>query len=245
MNVLVIGVNGLMGQTLVKDLEALNLNYQGINPKTIQSIKDFDGGEAFDVIIDFSHPSIYPILLDYAIKHNKPLVIGTTGLNETIEKAILKASQSIPIFKSANLSYGVNILNQILKDYMKALEVGYDIEIIEQHHNQKIDAPSGTALLLKEGMEKASNKPYKTVCDRSKTQEKRTQNEIGIHAIRGGNIVGDHTVMFAGENDQLMFTHKAQSKHLFTKGAIKAAQYIIQKKPGLYSMETLIKESRG
>lgn len=245
MNVLVIGINGLMGQTLVKDLEAFNIDYQGIDPKTIHSIDDFKTKHTVDVIIDFSHPDIYPLLLEYAINEQTPLVIGTTGLSDAINHSIQNASQAIPIFQSANMSYGVNLLNQILKDYMKALEDGYDIEIIEKHHNQKIDAPSGTALLLKESMESSSNKTYQTTYDRSKTRNKRTPNEIGVHALRGGNIVGDHTVIFAGENDQLMFTHHAQSKHLFTKGAIKAAQYIIQKNPGLYSMETLIKESRG
>lgn len=245
MNVLVFGITGAMGQTLKKDLNDLGLSYEGIDPQSCSTVACFEAVKIPDVIIDFSHPDATALLTQYATTHHIPLVIGTTGHSTEAQQFITKASQTIPVFQSANMAYGVNLLNQILKEYTKALEQAYDIEIIEKHHNQKIDSPSGTALLLKNTMIDSSNTPYTINTQRMTQRIKRSANEIGIHAVRGGSITGEHTVIFAGVNDTIELTHKAHNKHLFTRGAIQAASYITQKDKGLYSMDHLIKERRG
>ncbi len=204
--------------------------------------------ENADVIIDFSYAGAVPLLLDYSVKSKIPAVICTTGLTEQTMEKINEAAKSVAIFKSANMSLGVNLLVSILKKYSKSLyESGFDIEIIEKHHREKLDAPSGTAILLADSI-KSSLSEENTLdynYDRSKVMEKRKREEIGISAVRGGTIVGEHEVIFAGKDEVMSFSHQAQSKELFAVGALKAAKFLAFKGAGLYDMELLVSDIVG
>lgn len=197
---------------------------------------------AGDVIIDFSHPSVLADLLLYATENKVPCVICTTGLNDSQKTDIQNASKSIPVFFSANMSIGVNLISELAKKAAKVLQGDFDIEIVEMHHNQKIDAPSGTALMLADSIsEVLSDKPVYEF-DRHSKRIKRTKNEIGIHAVRGGTIVGEHEIIFAGNDEVITISHSARSKQLFATGSVNAAKYIKNKAPGMYSMTDMINE---
>lgn len=193
-----------------------------------------------DAIIDFSHPSALLPLLDYAVKHSTPAVISTTGLNDEMIAAIHEAAKSIPVFFSANMSIGVNLLCELAKSAAAVLGKSFDIEIIEQHHNQKIDAPSGTALMLADSISTALSEPPRYTYDRHSQRKKREKNEIGIHSVRGGTIVGDHEIIFAGNDEVISLRHTAQSKDIFAEGSINAALFLCGKEPGLYTMKDLV-----
>lgn len=197
--------------------------------------------ESADALIDFSHHSAIETLLSYAKNKNLPIVIATTGHTEKENEAIITASEKIPVFRSANMSLGINLVAQLIKKAAVTLQ-GFDIEIIEKHHNQKLDAPSGTALLLADNICEALDDKLTYKYDRSKKKEKRCSKEIGIHAVRGGNIVGDHEVLFAGTNEAISISHSAFSRDVFASGALHAAEFIKGKTPGLYSMSDLICE---
>lgn len=193
-----------------------------------------------DVIIDFSHPDLLDSLLKYAINEKVPIVICTTGLScEQIEK-INRASKIIPIFYSGNMSLGINLLIALAKKAATVLGNEFDVEIIEKHHNQKIDAPSGTALMLADAISNSLNPCPKYVYDRHIKREKRSNNEIGIHSVRGGTIVGEHEIIFAGHNETIKLSHSAQSKEVFAAGALNAALFLANKEPGLYNMSDLL-----
>lgn len=196
--------------------------------------------ENCDVIIDFSHPSSLDSVLEYATRTKTTLVIATTGYNEEELDKIKEASKEIAIFHSSNMSLGVNVLLKLVKDAAKALD-GFDIEIIEKHHNKKVDAPSGTALMIANSIKEVLPQ-IEYNYGRYGRDAKRKENELGIHAIRGGTIVGDHDVIFAGNNEIIEISHKAQSKEVFAQGAIKAAKYIVTKQPGYYNMNDMISE---
>ena len=166
-----------------------------------------------------------------------PAVIATTGLGEKHKKLIEKASGSIPVLLSANTSLGVNLLIDLVKRATKILSETFDIEIVEKHHNQKIDAPSGTALAIADAINSALDNKMKYVYDRHSTMQKRTRDEIGIHSVRGGTIAGEHSVIFAGTDEIIELKHTAISKDLFAAGALKAAQFLYNKSPGYYKME--------
>lgn len=196
-----------------------------------------------DVIIDFSVANATDKIIDYAVKREMPLVICTTGLFEDTLLNIEKASKKIAIFKSANMSLGINLVANLIKKAVNILgENGFDIEIIEKHHNQKIDAPSGTALLLADSINDEVANKYNYVYDRSKVREKRNDKEIGISSIRGGNIVGEHSVIFAGKDETIEFTHIANSKEIFAVGAVKASKFIKNKKSGVYDMQSIMEK---
>ena len=195
--------------------------------------------EKVDVIIDFSVPVATFRILEYAKKNKIPIVIATTGLTEEQKQKIKEYSKAIPIFQSANMSYDINLMKRIVADVAKNL-CGTDIEIIETHHNRKIDAPSGTALLLADSINEALGNSMEYNFNRFQNREKRKKNEIGFSSIRGGNIVGEHTVCFFGENDCLEITHKAYSRGLFAEGALKGAEYIVNKENGYYTMDEII-----
>lgn len=199
---------------------------------------DFDG-EA-DVIIDFSHPSAFEGILAYAKKRKLPIVIATTGLSAEQKDEMKKAAKEIPLFFSANMSLGINLLISLAKKATALLEGNFDIEIEERHHNQKIDAPSGTALAIADAISDTLTPPAEYVYDRHSVRRKRKKQEIGIHAIRGGTIVGDHTVIFAGNDEVIELKHSAASKEVFAVGAVKAAKFLIGKNAGMYNMEDLI-----
>lgn len=194
-----------------------------------------------DVIIDFSNPAILPSLLQYAQIKKVPLVLCTTGYNKAQVETIKRVSTEVPIFYSGNMSIGVNLLIELSKKAAKILGNNFDVEIIEKHHNQKIDAPSGTALMIADGISSAINDNMHYVYDRHSQRKKRELNEIGIHSVRAGTIVGEHEVIFAGKNEMISLTHTAQSKEIFAIGAVNAAIYLKNKPAGLYDMGDLLK----
>lgn len=195
-----------------------------------------------DVIIDFSHPSVLASLLEYCKKNKMPAVIATTGLSDEQKKEIEDTSKEVPMFFSANMSIGVNLISELAAKAARVLEGSFDIEIVEAHHNQKIDAPSGTALMLADSISDAlTNKPTYEF-DRHSKRAKRDPNEIGIHSIRGGTIVGEHEVIFAGLDEIITISHSARSKDLFAVGAVNAAAFLKGKPAGMYSMKQLVDE---
>ncbi len=194
-----------------------------------------------DVIIDFSHPSLTDKILDYAAEKKVPAVICTTGLSSDQVSRIEYESKNIPIFFSANMSLGVNLIMDLVQRAAKILEDDFDIEIIEKHHNQKLDAPSGTALAIADAVSEAVSYTPEYVYDRHSVRKKRDSREIGIHAVRGGSIVGEHSVIFAGNDEVIEIKHSATSKEVFAVGAVSASEFLKDKAPGLYTMKDLVK----
>lgn len=203
--------------------------------------KSFDDVKTIpDVIIDFSHVSVLDSLLQFATKNNVPVILATTGYSAEQIAKIKDTADKIPVFFTANMSLGVNLLCSLAKSAAKILGDNFDIEIIEKHHNQKIDAPSGTALMLANAVNDVCNDKYTYEYDRHSKRQKRTKNEIGIHAIRGGTIVGEHDVIFAGHDEVITLSHSAQSKEVFAAGAVKAAKFIVGNSAGLYDMGSIL-----
>lgn len=244
------GCNGRMGQMItaliksddkieiVAGVDAYN-EIQNTYP-VFPSIENCDV-EA-DVVIDFSNAGAVDGLLDYCAKKNLPVVLCTTGLSAEQLKKVEKTSEKIAILKSANMSMGINLLFKLLKDAAKVLApAGYDIELVERHHNQKVDAPSGTALALADSINEAMEKSYSYVYDRSQVRQKRDKKEIGISAVRGGSIVGEHEVIFAGTDEVIEFKHTAYSRSVFGKGAVEAAKFLAGKPAGMYDMGDVIR----
>ncbi len=198
--------------------------------------------EKIDCIIDFSHISMTDDILDYAKNNKIPAVICTTGLSKDQISKLEFYSKEIPIFFSANMSLGVNLLIDLVCKASKILEDNFDIEIIEKHHNQKLDAPSGTALAIADAISDTVAYEPQYTFDRHSVRKKRDKAEIGIHAVRGGNIVGEHTVIFAGNDEVIEIKHSATSKTVFAVGAVRAAIFMYGKEPGLYNMKDLVKE---
>ncbi len=194
-----------------------------------------------DAVIDFSNSVAIDGLLEFCVAKKIPCVLCTTGLSpEQIEK-VNEASKQVAILRSANMSLGINMLLKLLKEATGILApAGFDIEIVEKHHNQKLDAPSGTALALADSINEELDNSYKYVYDRSQIREKRTRKEIGISAVRGGTIVGDHDVIFAGADEVITFSHRAYSKAVFGKGAIQAAKFLAGKPAGMYDMSDVV-----
>ncbi len=193
-----------------------------------------------DVLIDFSNPAALESILTYATSTEIPVVIATTGHSQTQARMLKKTSEIIPVFYSANMSLGINLLIGLVKKAAKLLQTSFDIEIVEKHHNQKIDAPSGTALAIADAVNSVLDQKHEYVYDRHSRRKKRSRNEIGIHAIRGGTIVGEHSVIFAGNDEIIEIRHSALSKEIFATGALSAARFIIGKKPGMYDMNDLV-----
>lgn len=194
-----------------------------------------------DVIVDFASAAAVDALLDYSIKRKIPVVLCTTGLSEEQLDKMTEASKEVAILKSANMSLGINTLIKLLKDAAKVFgTAGYDIEVVEQHHRLKVDAPSGTALALADSVNEALGNEYEYVYDRSERREQRPDKEIGISAVRGGTIVGVHDVIFAGKDEVITFNHTAYSKSVFAKGAIEAGKFLAGKAAGMYDMADVI-----
>lgn len=195
-----------------------------------------------DVIIDFASAKATDSLLDFCLQKGVPVVLCTTGLSEQQLERIEKDSKKVAILKSANMSLGINTLLKLLQDAAKVfVPAGYDIEIIEKHHNQKIDAPSGTALALADSINEVFENEYVYKYDRTLEREKRDKKEIGMSVVRGGTIVGEHEVIFAGTDEVIEIKHTAYSKAVFGKGAVEAAKFLAGKAPGLYNMSDVIK----
>ena len=194
-----------------------------------------------DVIIDFAAAVAVDKLLDYSVKHKIPVVLCTTGLSEAQIAKVEEASKKVAVLRSANMSLGINTLMKLLKEAANIFApAGYDIEIVEKHHNQKVDAPSGTAIALADSINEARNNEYEYVYDRSQVRKKRDKKELGISAVRGGTIVGEHEVIFAGVDEVIEFKHTAYSKSVFAKGAVEAGKYLAGKSAGLYNMSDVI-----
>ncbi len=193
-----------------------------------------------DVIIDFSNVALIDSILDYAIKTNTAVVIATTGYNDAQIAKIKAAAEKIPVFFTFNMSIGVNLLCSLAKKTAKVLGSDFDVEIIEKHHNLKIDAPSGTAIMLANAVNSEFDDKYNYEYDRHSKRAKRPKNEIGIHSVRGGTIVGEHDVIFAGRDEVITLSHQATSKEVFAVGAIRAAKFISTKNPGLYDMNDVM-----
>ena len=243
------GCNGKMGQVISKivkedsgaEIVAGVDSYLGIKNEypVFESIEKCDV-EA-DAIIDFSNASAVDGLLDYCVEKQIPVVLCTTGLSEEQLQKVKEASKKVAVLKSANMSLGINLLMKLLQDAAKVLgTAGYDIEIVEKHHNQKVDAPSGTALALADSINDAMDDAYTYVYDRSQVRQKRDKKELGISAVRGGTIVGEHEVFFAGEDEVIELKHTAYSKAVFGKGAVEAGKFLKGKGPGLYDMKDVI-----
>ncbi|MDR2888630.1 MAG: 4-hydroxy-tetrahydrodipicolinate reductase [Lachnospiraceae bacterium] len=243
------GCNGKMGQIiaglLANDDEATLV--AGVDP--------YDGGNNLfpvfktlaecqvdaDVIIDFSNAGAIDGLLDYCVGRSIPCVLCTTGLTAVLMERLQNVSSQVAILKSANMSLGINLFLKMMKEAAAVLApAGFDIEIVEKHHNQKVDAPSGTALALGESINAELGQGYSFVYDRSQVREKRGTKEIGFAAVRGGTIVGEHDVIFAGADEVITFSHAAHSKAIFGKGAVQAAKFLAGKPAGLYNMSDVI-----
>ncbi len=195
-----------------------------------------------DVIIDFSISSAISSLLDYCKKTSTPVVLCTTGLSEEIIEKVNTTSKSVAILRSANMSLGVNLIMELAKKAaVELFDSGFDIEILEKHHNQKIDAPSGTAIAIADAINNSLNNRLNYVYDRSQVREKRTHEQLGLSAVRGGTIVGEHDIIFAGNDEVITISHEAMSKEVFAVGAVRAAKYIANKSAGLYTMKDVIK----
>lgn len=194
-----------------------------------------------DVIIDFSSPVNVREMIDFAIKRGIGIVLCTTGFSKEDQGLIEEASELIPILRSANMSMGINLILKLIKEATRVLaDSGFDIEIIEKHHNKKVDAPSGTALAIADSINEALNNQYEYVYDRTDIRAPRVKKEIGISSVRGGTIVGEHELIFAGVDEVIEIKHTAYSRAIFAKGAIQAAKFLSGKAPGMYAMNDVI-----
>lgn len=195
--------------------------------------------EKVDVIVDFSSPAALKGETDWAVGHGVPVILASTGYTDGDVKHIESCAAKIAVFRTGNFSLGINLLQELVKRAAEVLGEKFDVEIIEKHHNQKVDAPSGTALMLADSVKGAFESPKPTIYGRQGIVGKRG-NEIAIHAVRGGTIVGEHEVMFAGEDEIITISHSARSKRVFAAGALKAAKWIVGKPAGLYDMNDVL-----
>lgn len=247
MKVLINGINGKMGQVLLNEINnTKNIEVVAGVSRTESELKipvytnANDIKEKVDIVIDFSTPEGTLNILKYSKEKSIPVVIATTGFTKKQQDEILKYSKSIPVFQSSNMSYEINLMCDMVAKLAKELS-NSDIEIVETHHKNKVDAPSGTALMLANSINDAKKGEMEYTYDRHSRKEKRKDKEIGIHSIRGGNEVGKHTVLFFGDNESFEITHTVNSRSIFAQGSIKAAEFLINKKNGFYNMKDLIK----
>lgn len=240
---LITGVDGRMGRLIARDANLFSLEVaagvdsrlpEGVSFPVYGNVNEVK--EEAEVLIDFSSPDMLPSILDFAIARKLPCVLCTTGYTMQDEAMIKEASGSIAVFRSANMSLGVYVLRQLAKEASKMLP-GFDIEIVEKHHNQKADSPSGTALALYESVKRQDSQQ---VFGRQGQVGARKPEEIGLHAVRGGTVAGEHEVGFYGPSETLLLTHSAQDRAVFASGALRAARFLIGKAAGLYGMEELV-----
>ncbi|MBQ9965309.1 MAG: 4-hydroxy-tetrahydrodipicolinate reductase [Clostridia bacterium] len=241
------GACGTMGRNVAECIE------KDSNIQVVAGVDKFNNGAPFhifskfssinvpaDVIIDFSNVSALDDLLDFAVETHTPVVIATTGYTDEQIAKIKECSKKTAIFFTFNFSLGVNLICSLAKKAAAILGDGFDVEIIEKHHNQKLDAPSGTAIMLANSVNEVFDNKLNYEYDRHSKREKRPKNEIGIHSIRGGTIVGEHDVVFAGNDEVITISHSAASKKVFASGAVAAAKFIVKKQSGLYDMNNII-----
>lgn len=246
-NVILCGSGGKMGGYVANAIK------EDTGMQVVAGVDKFNNSQSFpvfknfseitvacDLIIDFSHPASLDNMLEFAILKKIPLVVATTGYSEAQIESIKNASKEIPVFFTFNMSLGVNLICSLAKKAASILGDGFDVEIVEKHHNQKIDAPSGTAIMLANSINEVFGDTMNYEYDRHSKRQKRTKNEIGIHSVRGGTIVGEHDVIFAGHDEIITISHSAFSKEVFAVGAVKAARFIYGKKAGLYDMNSIM-----
>lgn len=243
------GCNGKMGQMVtelcsqddeIKIVAGVDALHQGAGEYPVY--RDiYNCNITADALIDFSTASAVDSLMDYCVEKKIPCVVCTTGLSEEQIGHVRSAAEKIPVLRSANMTLGINLLIKLLREAAATLApAGFDVEIVEKHHNLKVDAPSGTAIALADAINEEMDGAYEYVYDRSWMRQKRDKKELGISAVRGGTIVGDHDVIFAGTDEVITFSHRAYSKGVFAKGAIQAAKFIAGKPAGLYTMSDVI-----
>lgn len=250
MDIILAGALGKMGRTVTRlaaqqadaDITAgVDMQQPGSDRPPFPVYTDFSLiSEPADVVIDFSSPALLGDLLDFCLKHGVPAVIAATGYDDDARLAIRNASLEIPVFFSANMSVGINLIRALAREAARIIGTSSDIEIVERHHNLKVDSPSGTALALADAVAEEIPGSMEFVYGRHDTDSRREKNEIGIHSVRGGTIVGDHEIMFLRPDEEVVITHHAYSKDIFAQGALAAAAFLIRQSPGLYDMETLI-----
>ena len=246
--VVIVGACGHMGRVIADIINGRE------DCTVLAGIDKVGGGAAFpiypdlnelaekpDVIIDFSHPSALDDLLGYCLTNGVPVVIATTGYSKEQVEQIHKAAEQIPVFFTFNMSLGINLMAELAKKAVAVLGGQFDIEIVEKHHNQKLDAPSGTAIMLADAINNELDKPYTYVYDRHSVRAKRSKTEIGMHSIRGGTIVGEHEIIFAGRDEVVTLKHEAHSKSVFAVGAVNAGVFLCGKPAGLYAMSDMLK----
>lgn len=246
-NIIITGCSGKMGASVINAASgrddvniAAGVDIAAPVNADFEYAKDFSALTAeADVIVDFSNPAVLSSMLEYAQAKKLPVVICTTGFSDEQLKMIDEASKNIPIFRSGNMSLGINLIIELAKKASAVLVDGFDIEIIEQHHNLKLDAPSGTALMIADAVKEVKT-DAEYVYDRHSYRKKRDKREIGIHSVRGGNIVGEHEIIFAGQDEILKISHSARSKTVFAVGALNAAVFLKDKQPGMYNMSDLL-----
>lgn len=246
--IIVCGIGGKMGMKILETLAGFDdvtcvAGIDAFADRSKFSVPVFDKPQDIDVqadvIVDFSRPEALDGLLAYAKANGTPLVLATTGYSKEQEEAVRQAAKSVAIFRASNMSLGVNLLVHLCKKAAAILGDGFDVEIVETHHNKKVDSPSGTALTLANAIKEEKENSYLTF-GRHGNDTKRKAGEIGVHAVRGGTIVGKHEVHFFGEDEVVTLTHEAHSKAVFAQGAIRAAAFVAKQKPGLYSMPDLV-----
>ena len=249
-NIILSGCGGRMGQAILRAAKddkscrivaGIDINADSISPAcefpVYQSISEFS--DKADVIIDFSHHTALPALMDYATRTSTPIVVATTGHTDEEKAVMTEGAKKVAIFSSGNMSIGINLLIELARVGAKTLGDAFDVEIIEKHHNQKLDAPSGTALMIADAI-KEEREETEYVYDRHSVRRVRDKSEIGIHSVRGGTIVGEHEVIFAGTNETITLSHSAASREIFANGALRAAKYLASKGAGVYDMSDLI-----
>ena len=248
-NIILRGCNGKMGQVITNLVESdddaiivagIDISQSKVNKYPVYT--SFSQCHVMaDVIVDFSSPKNLTEMLDYAKENGIGIVLCTTGFTKEQQGLIEETTKEIPIFQSANMSMGINLITKLIQEAAKLLvDSGFDIEIVEKHHNKKVDAPSGTAIALADAMNKVLGDAYEYKYDRSSVREMRGKKEIGISSVRGGTIVGEHEIIFAGTDEVIEIKHTAYSKAIFAKGAVQAAKFLPGKEPGKYQMSDII-----
>lgn len=246
-DIIIQGINGQMGKVLCDLIEkredcrvvgGIDITSHSGSIPVAASLEELN--VPADVVIDFSVPTATKAALRYCERNKIACVVCTTGLDEECSQLIMHVSQSVPVFKSANMSMGINLVAELAQKAVQVLGLDYDVEIIEKHHHNKVDSPSGTALLLADEINRAADQKYHYVYDRHEIRQKRDPHEIGLHAVRGGSIVGEHEVLFCGPDEVITLGHSAGSRAVFANGAINAAVFLKNKKHGLFDMKDLM-----
>ncbi len=248
-DIIIQGINGQMGRVLCELIAkrddcrvvgGVDITPQSGAVPVAASLEEL--GIRADVLIDFSSPAATKSALRFCEKNKMPCVVCTTGLDAEAEELLTSAAAETAVFKSANMSMGINLLAELAQKAATALGLDYDIEIIEKHHHNKVDAPSGTALFLADAINEIQQEPYEYVYDRHAVRQKRSPREMGLHSIRGGSIVGEHEILFCGPDEVITLGHSAGSRAVFANGAINAAVFLAKQAPGRYTMKDLLEE---